>query len=80
MKPYPDLNAGSSGSTEPVTVGAEAKGVDHITAVQGVEVLAFIQVPQHGLAILMWKTEDILQFKHLLKHLKQTVTFKNLQH
>lgn len=74
MKPYPDLNAGSSGSTEPVTVGAEAKGVDHITAVQGVEVLAFIQVPQHGLAILMWKTEDILQFKHLC------VTFKANSH
>lgn len=74
MKPYPDLNAGSSGSTEPVTVGAEAKGVDHITAVQGVEVLAFIQVPQHGLAILMWKTEDILQFEHLC------VTFKANSH
>lgn len=74
MKPYPDLNAGSSGGTEPVTVGAEAKGVDHITAVQGVEVLAFIQVPKHGLAILMWKTEDVLQFKHLC------VTFKPNSH
>lgn len=51
-KSYPDLDAGSSGGTQPVTVGAEAEGIDGVTTVQGVEVLAFIQVPQHGLTIL----------------------------
>lgn len=49
---YPDLDAGSGGSTEPVAVGAEAQGVDDVSSVQGVEVFAFIQVPQHGLAVL----------------------------
>lgn len=57
MNPYPDLNAGASGSTKPVTVGAEAKGIDDITAVQSVEVFALIQVPQHGLAILVRERE-----------------------
>lgn len=49
---YPDLDAGPSGSTQPVTVGAEAEGINGVTAVQGVKVLALIQVPQHGLTIL----------------------------
>lgn len=55
---YPNLDAGSGGSTEPVAVGAEAQGVDDVSSVQGVEVFAFIQVPQHGLAILGGQEED----------------------
>ena len=49
---YPDLDAGSGGRTQPVAVGAEAEGVDDVSSVQGVEVFAFVQVPQHGLAVL----------------------------
>lgn len=49
---YPNLDTGASGGTQPVTVGAEAEGIDGVTTVQGIEVLAFIQVPQHGLAVL----------------------------
>lgn len=49
---YPDLDTGASGSTQPVSVGTEAEGIDGVTTVQGVEVLALIQVPQHGLTIL----------------------------
>lgn len=49
---YPDLDTGASGGTQPVAVGAEAKSIDGVTTVQGVEVLALIQVPKHGLAIL----------------------------
>lgn len=49
---YPNLDTGASSSTQPVTVGAEAEGIDGVTTVQGVEVLALIQIPQHGLAIL----------------------------
>lgn len=59
---YPDLDAGTSGSTQPVTVGAEAEGIDGVTAVQGVKVLAFVQVPQHGLTILQsnhWNTSKM---------------------
>lgn len=57
MKTYPDLDAGPSGCTEPVTVRAEAQGIDDVTAIQGVEVFALIQVPQHGLAVLSRKTK-----------------------
>lgn len=49
---YPDLNTGTSGSTQPVTVGAEAESIDGVTTVKGVQMLGLIQVPQHGLAIL----------------------------
>ena len=35
-----------------IPVGAEGEGVDSISMVQGVEVLAIIEVPQHGLGIL----------------------------
>lgn len=49
---YPNLDTGASSGAQPVTVGAEAEGIDGVTTVQGVEVLALIQVPQHGLAIL----------------------------
>ena len=33
-------------------VGAEGEGIDGISMVQGVEVLAIIEVPQHGLGVL----------------------------
>lgn len=49
---YPNLDTGASGGTQPVTVGAEAESIDGVTTVQGVEVFALIQVPQHGLSIL----------------------------
>jgi len=50
---YPDFDTRSSSSTQPVTVGAEAKGVDCITAtIKGVQVLALIEVPEHGLSVL----------------------------
>lgn len=52
VQTHPDLDARSSGGTQPVAVGAEAKGVDGVTTVQGVKVLALVQVPQHGLPIL----------------------------
>ena len=39
---YPDLDAGAGGGTQPVSVGAEAQGVDDVTSVQRVQVLAFI--------------------------------------
>ena len=46
----PDLDAGGSGSAQPVTVGGEDQSVDDIItlALQGVQVLALVQVPEHG--------------------------------
>ena len=35
-----------------IPVGAEGEGIDGISMVQGVEVLAIIEIPQHGLGIL----------------------------
>ena len=45
-------DAGRSGSTEPVAVGGENEGMDLIACGQGVEVLGFVEVPEHGCAIL----------------------------
>lgn len=59
---YPDLDARSCGGTQPVSVGTEAERVDHVTTVQRVQMLAFIQVPEHGLSIL--KTENDKDIKH----------------
>lgn len=52
FKTYPDLDGGSKRSTQPVSVGREAKGCDDVIVVQGVEVLAIIQVPEHSLHVL----------------------------
>lgn len=49
---YPDFDLRSAGSTQPVSVRAEAHAVDGSTSIQCVQVLAFVQVPQHSLAIL----------------------------
>ena len=49
---YPDLDAGASGSTEPVAIRAEAQGVDDVPTIKCIKELAFVEVPQHGLAIL----------------------------
>ena len=48
----PDLDAGPGGGAEPVAVGAEAQGVDGVSVVEGVQVLAVIQVPEHCLGVL----------------------------
>jgi len=48
----PDLDTRLGGSTEPVSGWAEAKAVNDISGIQGVEVLALIQVPQSGSSVL----------------------------
>jgi len=46
----PDLDAGRSGSAQPVTVGGEDQGVDDIITLtlERVQVLALVQIPEHG--------------------------------
>jgi len=44
----PDLDGIISGSTQPVTVGGEAKSVDNFTSIEGVETLSLVQVPKHS--------------------------------
>jgi len=44
----PNLDALGGGSTEPVSVGGENKGVDDITSLERVKSLSFSEVPQHG--------------------------------
>ena len=48
----PDLDGGTGGGAEPVAVGAEAEAVDGVSVVQGVQVLAVVEVPEHGLGVL----------------------------
>ena len=47
-----DLDACRGGSAEPVAVGGEDEGVDDVTGLEGVEVLALVEVPEHGNTIL----------------------------
>jgi len=48
----PDLDGSTSGGAKPVSIGRECESVDGITAIEGVKVLALVEVPQHGLAVL----------------------------
>lgn len=50
----PDLDARGGGSAQPVAVGGEDQGVDDVItlALQGVEVLALVEVPEHGDTVL----------------------------
>lgn len=48
----PDLDRWTVGNAQPVAVGREAQGVDDLVVLQGVQMLAIVQVPQEGLAVL----------------------------
>ena len=48
----PDLDAGPGGGAQPVPVGREGEAVDGVAAVQGVQVLPVIQIPEHGAGVL----------------------------
>lgn len=48
----PDLDRGTVGHAQPVAVGREAQGVDDVVVLQGVQVLAVIQIPQQSLGVL----------------------------
>jgi hypothetical protein len=47
-----DLDRAGGGGAEPVAVGGEDKGVDNVTSLERVEVLAVVEVPKHGDAVL----------------------------
>ena len=42
----------SSGSAQPVAVRREHEGVDDVTSLERVQVLALVEVPKHGDAVL----------------------------
>lgn len=48
----PDLNGWAIGDAQPVAVGREAQGIDDVVVLQGVQVLAVIQIPQESLGVL----------------------------
>merc|ERR1719199_2042825 len=48
----PDLDGGIGGGAQPVVLRREAHGVDGGVSVQGVQVLAVVDIPQHGGAVL----------------------------
>ena len=47
-----DLDAGCGRCAKPVAVGGEDEGVDNVTGLQRVQVLALVEVPEHGDTIL----------------------------
>ena len=47
-----DLDARRGGGAEPVAVGGEDEGVDDVAGLERVEVLALVEVPEHGDAVL----------------------------
>ena len=47
-----DDDGARRGGAEPVSVGGEDEGVDLVAGGQGVEVLGFVEVPEHGRAVL----------------------------
>ena len=47
-----DLDARRGRRAEPVTVGGEDKGVDNIASLERVQVLALVEVPEHGDTVL----------------------------
>jgi len=54
----PDLDGGVSTSAEPVSVGAEGEGVDGRSGLEGVQVSAFVQVPETGCSVLTSRSTE----------------------
>ena len=54
----PDLNAVVGGGTEPVVLGGERQGVDGGASGQRVQVLALIDVPEHGSSVLATRGDE----------------------
>jgi hypothetical protein len=48
----PDLDFLIGSSTQPVSVGREAKRVDDFTCIEGVKTLSFVKVPKHSSSVL----------------------------
>ncbi len=48
----PNLDARTSSSAQPVSVWREAKGIDDTVGIQRVQVLAIVEIPQHGDTVL----------------------------
>ena len=57
--PYPDFDCGPGSSTEPVAIRAEHKSIDGLLLCkEGVEMLAFVEIPQHSHSILRGERAD----------------------
>lgn len=48
----PDLDPRSESGTEPVTIRAEAQSCNNVVVLKGVKMLAIVQIPEHGFAVL----------------------------
>jgi len=53
-----DLDAGCGGGTQPVSVGREDEGVDNVACLERVEVLALIEVPEHGNTVFATRSRE----------------------
>jgi len=48
----PDLDGKGSSGAQPIAVGGEAQGVDGVSSIKRVKVLALLEIPQHGSVVL----------------------------
>ena len=54
----PDLNGSLSSSAEPVVLGREGKGTDGAASLEGVEVLALVDIPEHSGTVLTTRSAE----------------------
>ena len=53
-----NFDATGGRSAQPISVWGENEGIDDITGLQGVEVLALVQIPEHGDTILATRSSE----------------------
>lgn len=54
----PDLNSLLGGSAQPVSVGGEGESVDDVSGIEGVQVLALVEVPELGSSVLATRSAE----------------------
>jgi len=54
----PDLNSRFSCGAQPVSVGRESKSVDDVSGIEGVQVLAFVEIPELGSSVLTARSTE----------------------
>jgi len=54
----PDFNSLVGSSAQPVTVWREGEGVDDVFSIQRVQVLSFVEVPEHGSSVFASRSAE----------------------
>jgi hypothetical protein len=54
----PDLDVRTSSSAQPIAVRAESKSLNDLFSIKSVKVLAFLEIPKHGLTVLTTRSAE----------------------